>query len=141
MATCIMALSNAAIIESLTAATADLFWISETDAPFEVLLVDVPLPAKLTAKKLLKCLKHEAATPIATCDLDTFFQPVLEPQDWHEEEDKENIKRYENVIGLIKQHLTEPQVYRVGAIDITIYILGKTPDNQWVALKTQAVET
>jgi hypothetical protein len=140
MALC-MALSSAEIMEQLTTAIADLFWISETDAPFEIVSWVVPLTAKLTAKKLLKSLGLAKDVATTAQDLDTFLQPVLAPQDWHGDEEKEMIRRYENLRDLLKQNLTDLQVYRCGEIAITICILGKNPDGEWVGLKTQAVET
>jgi Nuclease A inhibitor-like protein len=112
-------------IEQLTAATADLFWTSETDAPFEVMLW----------KNL------EPVEPIVTQSIDDFFQPVITPQDWHSEEERAIVARYELLIATIKENLSAIRVDRVGKVEVTIYIVGKTNDGTWIALKTSAVET
>jgi hypothetical protein len=140
MAVC-MALSSAEIMEQLAISIDGMLWISETDAPFEIVNWAVPLTAKLTEKKLLKSLGLAKDLSTTPQDLDTLLQPILEPQDWHGEEEKEIIRRYENLRDFLKQNLTDLQVYRCGEIEITICILGKNPDGKWVGLKTQAVET
>jgi hypothetical protein len=141
MATCVMALSNAEIIDLLNSATTDLWWISEADAPFEVLLWEDLTTAKLTEKKLLKWLAFEADITIGIQTIDEFFQAAIEPQDWHGEEEQATITRYKNLISLLKENLSDLQVYRLGECEITIYLVGKTPNGQWLALKTEAIET
>jgi hypothetical protein len=113
------------IIALLTAATADLFWTSETDAPFEVMMW-----------KDLKPIE-----PIVTQSIDDFFQPAITPQDWHGKEGQAIVARYEALIATLKENLREIRVDRVGEVEITIYIIGKTSDGTWIALKTSAVET
>jgi Nuclease A inhibitor-like protein len=120
-----MARSTAEIIALLTSATADLFWTSETDAPFEVMLWK----------------KRKLAKPIVTQSIDDFFQPAITPQDWYGDDEQAIVARYISLIAAIKENLSEVQVDRVGEVEITIYIIGKTPDNTSIALKTSAVET
>jgi Nuclease A inhibitor-like protein len=136
-----MALSTPEIIDRLTLATADLDWISETDARFEVIAWGIDSPPNLTAKKLLKWMGSSSDAAIVIVDLDTFFQPVVTPQDWHEAAEKANIQRYENLSATLQANLTDLRVYRLGTTEVTICIVGKSPDSQWVALKTQAIET
>ncbi len=136
-----MALSTPEIIDRLTSATTDLSWMSETDAGFEVVAWGTDSPPNLTAKKLLKWMGSPSDSAIVIIDLDTFFQPVVTPQDWHEAAEKANIQRYEDLSTILQANLTDLQVYRLGTTEITICIVGKSPDSQWIALKTQAVET
>jgi hypothetical protein len=141
MATSVMALSNAEIRTLLSEATVDLMWISETDTPFEVLLWEELTASKLTPKKLLKWLACEAETIVNTQTIDEFFRPAIEPQDWHEAAEKTTILRYQELINTLQQNLTALQVYRLGECEVAIYVVGKTPAGQWMALKTEAVET
>ncbi len=38
-------------------------------------------------------------------------------------------KRYRELVHLLKTHLTDIKVYRVGEVEINCYILGKTESN------------
>jgi hypothetical protein len=113
------------IIELLTAATADLFWTSETDAAFEVMLWE-------NSKRLKR---------VVTQSIDEFFQPAITLQDWYGDEERAIVTRYESLIATLKTNLSELRVDRVGKTEVTIYIVGKTTDDTWIALKTSAVET
>jgi Nuclease A inhibitor-like protein len=113
------------IIALLTAATADLFWTSETDAAFEIILWEDLKPTKR----------------VLTQSIDEFFQPAITAQDWYGDEERAIVARYESLIATLKANLSELRVERVGKIEVTIYIVGKTIDGTWIALKTSAVET
>jgi Nuclease A inhibitor-like protein len=131
------------IIAALEKAIADLFWISETDAPFDLL----QWPDKttddnpLTAATLQQWLSLKAEIQAETCDLASFFALATEPQDWHGEEEKAIAKRYVALVKLITTSLNQAQVFRFGEINIEIYIVGQTADKLWLGLHTQAVET
>jgi hypothetical protein len=62
-------------------------------------------------------------------------------EDWYEAAELAQVNRYTELLHAIESHLAEPQVFRVGEVEIAIYIVGKTPDGDLVGLKTHAVET
>jgi hypothetical protein len=45
------------------------------------------------------------------------------------------------MVSVLKQNLSQLQVYRVGSIDIDAYIVGITPGGKWAGLSTKLVET
>jgi hypothetical protein len=131
------------VLPALTDAIADLFWISETDAAFDLIqwpdktLVDNALDAS-TVRQWLS-LPEDIA--VETCELKSFFAIATEPQDWHGEEEKAIVKRYQALVKLMTSALNHCQVFRFGTINIEIYIVGQTTDKLWLGLHTQAVET
>jgi hypothetical protein len=131
------------VVPALTEAIADLFWISETDAAFDIL----QWPDKTLADNVLDgpTLRQWLSLPedmaVETCDIASFFALATEPQDWHGEEEKAIVKRYQALVKLITSGLSHCQVLRFGTINIEIYIVGQTPDKLWLGLHTQAVET
>jgi Nuclease A inhibitor-like protein len=136
------------ILPALTAAIADLFWISETDAPFDLIqwpdktLADNPLADNLLdAAKLRQWLGLPEDIAAETCELESFFAIATQPQDWHGEEEKAIAKRYKALVKLLSTSLNQCQVFRFGTINIEIYIVGQTTDKLWLGLHTQAVET
>jgi hypothetical protein len=140
-AVCEMARSTMDILMLLTEATTDLFWVTETDAPFEVEAWSDLTTDSLTEKDLLQWLKCRKGTAINRLSLTDFFQPVITPEDWHGDEEKATIAKYETLSHVLAENLQDVQVYRLGTINIQIYIVGKTPEGEWVAIATEAVET
>jgi Nuclease A inhibitor-like protein len=136
-----MALSDTEIVTLLTVATTDLYWASESDEPFMVLLWPELGQAKLDASALAIQINAKTKQAIVPVNLDEFFQPAIAPQNWHGADDRALIARYEQVLFTLRQHLTELQVYRVGHCEVAIYIVGKTPAGHWLALKTVVVES
>ncbi|MCC3410085.1 MAG: hypothetical protein JGK17_32045 [Microcoleus sp. PH2017_10_PVI_O_A] len=73
--------------------------------------------------------------------VDEFFDVANAEEDWHDEEERETTKRFQNLVSILKQNLSQLQVYRVGSTDIDAYILGVAPTGNWMGLSTQLVET
>jgi hypothetical protein len=122
-------------VEALQALVADLTWMSESDYPFEV----AQLPDRNAPT--LEALQAEHATPVQEISLQDFFAPAVQPQDWHEEADRQRTQRFQTLLQWLEQHLTDVRVYRFGTIEIDILIRGKTGAGEWISLSTQAIET
>jgi hypothetical protein len=133
--------SDAEVIAQLTAAIADLYWVSETDAAFALQQWPDLAVTKLTEKKLLQWLALAPTTPVETVALAAFFELAMTPQDWHGPEEAAIVQRYQVLLDCLQENLVNPQVYRVGNVNLRIYILGKTPAGTWIGLSTEAVET
>ena len=131
-------MTTAEIIDRLKQATADLLWVSESDYPFEVITWERGV--EMTPTALFKELTVTDLM-IETMTLADFFAPVLTIEDWYEKEELATVDRYTDLVRSIESNLTEVQVFRLGEIEITVYIIGKTPDGDIVGLKTQSVET
>jgi Nuclease A inhibitor-like protein len=133
--------SDAKIVELLTAATTDLYWVSESDEPFTVLLwADLAID-QLDCTSLAQPIAADRTTPITQVNLDEFFQPATTAQDWHEAADRAIVERYIQLRSTLPAQLSALQVYRVGSGEVDIYIVGKTPAGHWLALKTLVVES
>jgi hypothetical protein len=106
-----------------------LVFTSETDAPLEPFVwnqKETPTP-----ESLAKAAGLEKGTPTETTDLAAFFRAVP----------KADKAKFNALTKVLKEHLTDIQVYKVGEVDIKVYILGKTKDGGWAGLTTEAVET
>ena len=127
-----MALSDAEIVELLTVATTDLYWASESDESFTVLLWPELARAKLDAEALALQIQAKTKQAIVAVDLNEFFHPAIAAEDWHGPDDRALIARYEQVLFTLQQQLTDVQVYRVGHCEVDVYIVGKTPAGHWL---------
>ncbi|MEG4202614.1 nuclease A inhibitor family protein [Microcoleus sp. Pol7_A1] len=127
------------IADQLNQASKGLLFGSETDAPFEV--VSWPTQEELTQTKLLELTGHPPDAPVEMRTVDDFFAIATAEEDWHDEEERETVKRFQNLVSVLKQNLSNIQVYRVGTTDIDAYILGLTPGGGLAGLSTKLVET
>lgn len=134
-----MLMTNDNITAQLTQASEGLLFISESDAPFEV--VRWSAHGELTPAKLLQLTNHAPDAPIQVVSVDAFFAIATQEQDWHDEEEREAVQRFRQLVNVLKETLSQLQVYRVGDRTIDAYIVGVTPSGDWVGLTTQVVET
>jgi Nuclease A inhibitor-like protein len=126
--------NTAEIIIQLQQASADLLWLSESDYPFEIVSWDKGI--ELTSLALFKDAKAVESSSLAE-----FFAPALVVEDWYEAEELATVDRYKLLLQTIESNLTELQFFRIGSVEIDVYIIGKTPDGDMVGLKTTIVET
>lgn len=129
------------LIAVLQGATAELLWISETDAPLQVIYWQEEQAKELTNERLLELTHHSSETPIETLNLDNFFSAATVEQDWFGDEEKATASKYRALVAMLKQNLRDLKVYRVGEVTIDIYILGQMSAGDLVGIATQAVET
>ncbi len=131
--------TNTEIIDKLKTTSNGLLCTSESEYPFEVFLWSGVAP--VTEVKVLQQTNHASDTPVQVVTVDDFFRVATTPEDWHEEEEKEMVKRFQALVETIKANLNNPQVYRLGKIEIDAYIVGETPTGNLAGLSTKVVET
>ena len=130
--------TTAEIIDRLKQATTDLLWSSESDYPFEI--VTWELGVELTPTDLFSNI-YDTDLAVESIPLIDLFEPVLTIEDWYEQSELDLVDRYTNLLDAINTNLSEVQVFRVGEVEIDIYIIGKTPTGDIIGLKTLSVET
>jgi Nuclease A inhibitor-like protein len=130
--------TTAEITDLLKQATADLLWSSESDEPFEIVTWDRGV--EMAPTDLFSQIEDPNAK-IECILLTDLFAPVLTVEDWYEETELAQVERYKQLLQAIESNLTDVSVFRIGEVEIAIYIVGKTPDGDLVGLKTHAVET
>lgn len=127
------------IATQLKQASEGLFFLSETDAPFEV--ISWQTQEELTPAKLLQLTNHPPDAPVELRTVDEFFTIATQEEDWHDQEEQETVQRFHNLVSVLKQNLSQLQVYRVGSVEIDAYIVGVTDGGGWAGLSTKLVET
>ncbi len=65
---------------------------------------------------------------------------MSEPE-WKPEQERAIARRFQALLRLLKENLDDLKVYRVGTINIAVYIVGRTVTGNWVGLSTRVVET
>ena len=132
-------MDDRAIIEQLQQASQGLLWLSESDYPFEIVYWQEE--NSTIKQKLLQNSHDEPNKTLETITLEKFFKRATCKQDWQNQTEKEEVDRYQNLVQLLQEKLTEITVYRVGETEIDIYILGKTESGAICGLSTKVIET
>lgn len=128
------------LLPELKAACKNLLWRSETDHPFEVTV----LPANhqpSRVEKLLSSGRYPDNTPVAIVSIDDFFGQTTVERAWFDSRELTLVERYRNLRDLLETTLENLQVYRIGNVEMDVYLLGNTEDNQVIGVKTRIVET
>ncbi|RYZ19202.1 MAG: sugar-non-specific nuclease inhibitor NuiA-like protein [Chitinophagaceae bacterium] len=124
-------------LTTLAAAADGLFFISETDAPFEAFQVD---PGEDTETALRRLSGKDEAAPVEIQEADYFFRNhtrALDPGP----EAVARAARFQALLQKLQQTLAGLKVYRVGTIQVDAFLLGTLPDGTRGGLRTLLVET
>ncbi len=93
-----------------------LNFISETDAPFELV-------------------------EYREINFDKFFEPLIKSQDWHGQGEKEQTEKFSALKKLLKENYSKLVVAKIGKTDFEIYIVGIDEHNKPIVIRTRSVET
>ncbi|MFN6068990.1 MAG: nuclease A inhibitor family protein [Pseudanabaena sp.] len=124
------------IIDRLSTLSKDLLFPSESEYPLEPFTWE---STSLTPETILTRSQKPADTAIESITLEEFFAPVTTDEDWFDDEDRQVAQRFRDLQAAIAT-LENVQVFKVGKIEIDVYIVGAIgPD--LIGLKTTVIET
>ena len=125
------------IIDRLSTLSKGLLFPSESEYPLEPFIWE---SATLTPETILTRSLQPSGTAIESITLEEFFTPVIVDEDWFDDEDREIAQRFRDLQSAIATTLENVQVFKVGTVEIDVYIVGAIgPD--LVGLKTTVIET
>jgi hypothetical protein len=127
------------LCEELKEATRGLLFMSETDYPFEV--VSWKGAGELSPEYLRRADGQDMTAPVEERTVADFFRVVAGEQEWKGEGELALARRYQSLVRLLEENLKEVKVYRVGRINIGVYVLGRSHEGNWLGVSTRAVET
>lgn len=126
------------LIEELRATTSGLTFMSESDYPLEVFKWGEAEPTH----EFLRGLTGEAAdAPVETRTAQDFFRVAASESEWKNAELLSEARRFQALLRLLEQNLTDLKVFRVGAVNIPVYVAGRSPSGNWLGVSTRVVET
>ena len=114
-----------------------LFYISETDA--EILPFVGEMTEAVNAETILKQTKSDP--PVEERDFKDFFKRLTELQEWFGAEEIENANKFAKLRDMLQKNLRDIKVFKVGRIEIDIYVVGLDAQNILTGIQTKAVET
>ncbi len=127
------------LIKLIGKAAANLYYISETDA--EILPFAGALTKSVTKEALLAQTGNADDTAVEERDFIEFFKSLTEMQDWFGDEEKQTARKFAKLEDLLKKNLKELKVFKIGRIELDVYIVGLDAKGILTGIKTKAVET
>lgn len=127
------------LAEKIKKITENLYYISETDA--EILPFVGNKVETITSKEILNENNSPEKTPVEERDFAGFFDNLTKMQDWFGEEEKAAAEKFAELKELLESNLKCLKVYKVGKIQLDVYVVGLDCENNIVGIKTKAVET
>ncbi|MDQ5845871.1 MAG: nuclease A inhibitor family protein [Acidobacteriota bacterium] len=116
--------SDKQVLAELKNASTGLLVMSESDYPFE--LIQWSGETAITSEYLCSVSDRPEATRIEETDTKRFLG--------------EN-ERFRKLQAVIESNLADVKVYKVGAINIPVYIVGRSPEGSWLGLSTRLIQT
>ncbi len=121
-------------------AASNLYYTSETDA--EITAFDGKKAEVVTAQELLSQIESaEKSQPIEEKSSDEFFARLTEMQDWFGDEEKATAQKFADLKDLLEKNLKDVKVFRIGKVQIDIYVVGLDAEGNLKGIQTKAVET
>ena len=131
--------SDEQVCGELREATRGLLFMSESDYPFEVVRWEGI--EELSPEYLRRAAGEDTAAPVEERTVADFFRVAAGEQEWKGEADITLAKRYQSLVRQLEENLNEVKVYRVGEINIGVYMVGRSDEGNWVGVFTRVVET
>ncbi|MBA2493292.1 MAG: nuclease A inhibitor family protein [Acidobacteria bacterium] len=131
--------NNKELARQIKKVSEDLYYISETDA--EIFPFIGNKAEAITGKEVLKQIKSSAETPVEERDFTEFFAYLTQIQDWFGNEEKTTAQKFSNLKDLLEKNLKNLKVFKVGKIQLDIYVVGLDAESNLMGIQTKAVET
>jgi hypothetical protein len=126
------------LLDELREATRGLTFMSESDYPLEVFNWGKSEPTD----KFLRGLTGEPAdAAVETRTAADFFRVAASEPDWKGKEELATARRFQKLRRLLEKNLTDLKVYRVGSINLPVYVAGRASSGNWLGVSTRVVET
>lgn len=125
------------LAERIEKAARGLYYISETDAEIAAFVGEKASVAD--AETLLRQIK--SIEPVEERDFEDFFRRLTEMREWFGEEETRNANKFNDLKHLLEENLRELKVFKVGKIEIDVFVVGLDKENVLTGIHTKAVET
>src|ERR1700750_1133592 len=130
--------SDEQLIQELEEAARGLLFMSESDYPLEVFKWTAAEPSHEFLQKLAG---KDSSAEVETQGAREFFRAAASEPDWKGEAELALARRFQALLRLLETALSDLKVYRVGSIDINVYVAGRAPSGNWLGVSTRVVET
>lgn len=131
--------SDDELIAELKEATRGLLFMSESDYPFAV--VKWNEIAEPSPEFLRGLTGEDAAAPVERVTMTDFFRAAASEPEWKGEAELVTARRFQALMKLLEENLSNVSAWRVGTINMPIYIVGSSGSGSCLGVSTRSVET
>ncbi|MGD9563516.1 MAG: nuclease A inhibitor family protein [Pyrinomonadaceae bacterium] len=110
-----------------------LVYVSETDA--EILAV-LDTTGRLSATEFVGTTSGTESSPASE-----FFARLTKERDWHGDSERRSVRRFMELEMLLAANLEKLRMFRLGHIQVEIFVLGYDAKGSVCGIQTKAVET
>ncbi len=118
-----------------------LYYPSESDEPIEVFSLTNTEVSPLTRENFVDLMQLDENALVEILDVETFWSTVTEVKDWYEAEQIATTSKFNELRDLLSANLQHIQGFRVGEIEVNVYLFGRNSDGKLEGIKTMLVET
>jgi hypothetical protein len=126
-------------VDRLRQATTDLLWVSESEYPLEV--INWGQNVEISIASIIDRQHIDPDCLIEQLSLVDLLSPAMAIEDWYESAELAIVEKFQQLQQAIESSLSDVTVFRVGEIEVEIYILGKSNTGDTIAIVTKSVET
>ena len=127
------------LAKQIAAAAEGLYYMSETDA--EILPFIGQTTKIVTSAEILEQTDHSANSAIEERKFASFFSRLTKIQDWFGDEEKQTVEKFIRLKEVLENNLRDLNVYKIGRIELDVYVVGLDENDKLLGIKTKAVET
>jgi hypothetical protein len=121
------------LLETLQPVCAPLLMPSESEYPV--------VPVVREERTWAAVRQSFGAAPVEEIALEELLAKIAFPQEWHDDLQRQNVPLFQALMTTLQSNLTDIRVYRVGAIEIHVHVLGVAADGAIAGVQTVVIET
>ncbi len=125
--------------EQIKKITSDLYYTSETNA--EIFPFTGKKVQAVTAQEILNQSGNNSDAVIEEKDFTQFFAHLTEIQEWCGDEEKAAAAKFSELKQLLVKNLKNLRFFKIGEIQLDLYVVGIDAENNLMGIMTKAIET
>ena len=133
--------SDEEVLAEIGRAAEGLLFMSEADYPLAPFRLEGSGGEEPTEARLCQLAGRPEGTRVEVVTPEKFFGVAAAEKAWKGEAELATARRFQNLLRVLKAELADLRVYRVGEIDISVYVLGRSEGGSWLGVSTRAIET
>lgn len=133
------AMTQSDLFGELQALTTGLLFRSEVEYPIAPIFFEGV--SELSSEKLLELRAKPTDAFVEIITIDQLFSWAVQVQDWQEEDEKAEARRFQALVACLKTHFSDIAVYRVGRVELEVFVVGKTKSGLLGGVYTRQFKT
>lgn len=133
-----MTVDKTSLLQTIEETTRGLLYPSESDFPITPYSYGEQEP---TVAALLERCGLPADSPFEETTLAFMFEGFMEVDEYSSEKWRKQAERFRSLWDLLEKNLDDVRVFRLGEVDMEVFVLGRHPCGTWLGFRTNVVET